>query len=225
MKSRAWAHPVRRIFRVSGLPLDREDVNKQARPRGPFRDPLSTSFRRYPFTRSSQRPPFHRKQSNLDINMSCIVPECTAAESSRLEKVSGHDYDPIVQELDEYELCNEHRCAFSTKRNNRCTDIVAQGPVELHARARKNRPTTTTYCKTHFGMGEQKRKGESETRPSRAVKKVIVQEDAPRYLYLRGQTPPAKPTIEGMQYSLETVRSPPPLPTFALGFKFLLHRS
>lgn len=182
-------------------------------------------FRRYPFTKSSQRPPFHRQHSNLDINMSCIAPGCTAAESSRLEKVSGHDYDPIVQDLDEYDLCDEHRCAFNTTRKYRCTDIVAQGPVELHARARKNRPTTTTYCKTHFGIGEQKRKGESETRPSRAVKKVIVEEDASRYLYLRGKTPPAKPTIEGMQYSLETVRSSPSLPTFALGFKPPRHRS
>jgi hypothetical protein len=177
-----------------------------------FRRPLF----RHPFPKSFQRPPFHRKYSNLDISMSCIVPGCTAAESSRLEKVSGHDYDPTLQDLDEYELCDEHRCAFDTKRSNRCTDIVAQGPVELHARARKNRPTTTDYCKTHFGQGEQKRKGESENRPSRAVKKPVVEEDAARYLYLRGQTPPAKPTIEGMQYTLEAVRSSPPLPTFLL---------
>jgi hypothetical protein len=153
--------------------------------------------------------------SLVDITMGCVVPECTA-EGSRLEKTLGHAHDPILQDLSEYELCDEHRCAFNTKRSNRCTDIVAQGPVELHARARKNRPTTSDYCKTHFGQGEQKRKGESETRPSRAVKKVIVEEDAVRYLYLRGQTPPAKPTIEGMQYTLEAVRSPPPLPTFLL---------
>jgi hypothetical protein len=99
------------------------------------RDPssLSTSFCNY-FERFFQ----NRKHSNLDTNMSCIAPGCTAAESSRLEKTSGHDYDPIVQDLDEYDLCDEHRCAFSTKRNNRCTDVVAQGPVELHARARKS---------------------------------------------------------------------------------------
>jgi hypothetical protein len=193
------------------LPLDREkrEVNKQARRRGLFPDVLSFDI----LLLNVSNALLFIVHPNLDINMSCIVPECTAAESSRLEKVSGHDYDPILQDLDEYELCDEHRCRFSTKsRNNRCTDIVAQGPVELHSRARKGRPTTTDYCKTHFGQGEQKRKGESENRPSRA-KKVVVEEDAVKYLYLRGKTPPAKPTIEGMQYTLEAVRSLP-LPTF-----------
>lgn len=84
-------------------------------------------------------------------------------------------------------MCDEHRCAFDTTRKNRCTDIVAQGPLELHARARKNRPTTTNYCKTHFGIGEQKRKGESETRPSRAIKKVIVESPSDTCIHSRAR--------------------------------------
>jgi hypothetical protein len=47
--------------------------------------------------------------------MSCIVPDCTA-ESSRLERTSGYDYDPILQDLSEYELCEGYRCSFITKR-------------------------------------------------------------------------------------------------------------
>jgi hypothetical protein len=158
--------------------------------------------------------------------MNCCIAACTNS-ASRLGRTSGHNYDPILQGLDKWHVCDKHRCTHHTNRGHRsvsstsnkktcsfeiccrCNDIVAQEPVALHPHARKNRKPTSTLCTTHFEANEKKRQHESETRPTRKKTKVDESETTEttaraRYLYLR-EPPPPKPQIKGMQYTVDTV--------------------
>jgi hypothetical protein len=50
-------------------------------------------------------------------------------------------------------------------------------------------------------MIEKKRKVEPDTRSSSATKRVaVVEEHGARCLYLQGENPPPKPTLQGIQY-------------------------